>query len=577
MHFLTQPHHLTALEPLKNAAMVALDIETAGPNGLIPQQSRIRLLQLATEDGTFVFDMDKVQPPEWVWEILESPSVLKVLHNAKFDLKHIYHHTGRVVAPVFCTFLASQLLALGNSDQRHSLAATVKRYLNVVLDKSQQVSDWSGELSEEQVLYAASDVEILLKLQPILAERLKRLKLGRVSQLEFRTVMPVAIMEWRGVRVDLEKWQKQSAIWQAKRDELERQLLTQLRLPDDLPGMNTLNLNAPEQVLSALRAIGVDLQGTSESQLKQWENQFPVISDLLAYRHLNRILTATMQQIAQCVLPETGRVHSSYFQIASASGRFACSEPNIQQVPREKEIRSCFVPEPGNCFIIADYSQVELRVAAGLAHDRTMLEAYRNGWDLHRLTAALSMNKNIDEVSASERQAAKAINFGLIYAMGPNGLMQSARNSYGVDMSLDQATTFRHRFFQNYAGIRNWQEELERQGRKNRFVRTAAGRIRSYEGEEIRVTELFNIPVQGTAAEGLKSALCLFWDKTRELPFEAHIVAIIHDEIIVEVAESKAQACLELLKSCMIQGIQWLVPNVPFAVDAHIGQSWADK
>jgi DNA polymerase I-like protein with 3'-5' exonuclease and polymerase domains len=430
-----------------------------------------------------------------------------------------------------------------------------------------------------------------------MAEKLKTLKLGRVSQLEFRTILPVALMEWKGLRVDASRWEALRPALQAEAQQLSERLLARLRRRGDLPGMNTLNLQSPEQVLEALQDLGLALTGTSEAQLRACAAGLPtgepggepgaeptaepsgrqIVEDLLAYRHLAKLLGSTMQQVVQAILPETGRVHSSYHQIASASGRFACSEPNIQQVPREKKIRACFRPAEGYAFLIADYSQVELRVAAGLSGDATMLEAYRHGQDLHRLTAAITTNVAPEEVSKEARQAAKAINFGLIYAMGPQGLMQSARSSYGVEMTLEQATLFRNRFFQNYTGIRRWQEELERTGRKNRYIRTAAGRIRSYEGEEIRVTELFNVPVQGTAAEGLKSALCLFLDRVRTARLDAHVVAIIHDEIVVEVRQDQAEEALEILRTSMVEGIQWLVPGVPFAVDGLRCESWGDK
>jgi len=593
LHLINHPARLDVLEPLRQARILALDVETAGRDGLVPQRSRIRLLQLAIPGHTFIFDCDACTPPEWLWQMLEDAEVLKILHNAKFDAKHIYHHYGRLISPLFCTFIASQLLALGNDDQRHSLAATCRRYLGREIDKSQQKSDWNGPLNEQQILYAAADVEMLLELQPIMAEKLKTLKLGRVSQLEFRTILPVALMEWKGLRVDAGAWEAMRPALQAEAQQRSERLLARLRRRGDLPGMHTLNLQSPEQVLEALQDLGLLLTGTSEAQLRACAAGLPtgepgaeaigqpngrqIIEELLAYRHLAKLLGSTMQQVVQAILPETGRVHPSYHQIASASGRFACSEPNIQQVPREKEIRACFRPAEGYAFLVADYSQVELRVAAGLSGDATMLEAYRHGQDLHRLTAAITTKVAPEEVSTQARQAAKAINFGLIYAMGPQGLMQSARSSYGVEMTFEQATLFRNRFFQNYTGIRRWQEELERTGRKNRYIRTAAGRIRSYEGEEIRVTELFNVPVQGTAAEGLKSALCIFLDRVRSARLEAWVVAIIHDEIVVEVRQDQAEEALAILRQAMVEGIQWLVPGVPFAVDARICQSWGDK
>ncbi|MCB1041853.1 MAG: bifunctional 3'-5' exonuclease/DNA polymerase [Acidobacteria bacterium] len=575
---LTRPEHLEALAGLVGEPAIALDIETAGADGLNPYQSRIRLIQLATPSDVFVVDCDAVDPFPFLKPILTDPTVTKVIHNAKFDLKHIYHHTHIEVKPVFCTYLASQLLAMGDREKRHSLEAVALRYLDLVLDKHLQTSDWSGLLHDDQIEYAARDVSSLMQLYPILDSELRQNKLRRVSQLEFRTVMPVAAMELKGMRLDMDRWQTLETKLTHSADELESQIYRYLRRSDDLPGINTLNLNAPDQVREALLELGIDVPGTSENHLKRHLGDHPVIKMLLDYRHLTRILSSTVRHAQNAIEPATGRVHPSYHQIASASGRFACSEPNIQQVPREKEVRAAFIPDDGYAFVIADYSQVELRVAAGLAKDPIMLKAYEAGEDLHRLTAALTMDKPKQDVSKNERQAAKAINFGLIYAMGPNGLMQSAANSYGVEMTLEQATTFRDRYFNHYAGIKRWQEQLAEIGKRQRYVRTCAGRIRQYkQRDDIRVTELFNIPVQGTAAEGLKSAMCLFWDRVQEAGLDAAIIAIIHDEIIVEVVTGQAQQACDLLKQCMVEGISWLVPNVVFDVDAHIGTSWADK
>lgn len=578
LELITKQSELERVLALIDGDALGLDIETAGENGLNPFRSRIRLIQLATFEGVFVIDCDALDPFPLLRPFLEHPGTLKVLHNAKFDLKHIFHHTGIVVSPVFCTYLASQLLAMGDREKRHSLEAVVLRHLDRVIDKGQQKSDWSGPLSDDQVEYAARDAEVLMQLYPILEQELRSHKLRKVSQLEFRTVMPVAAMEWRGMRLDLDRWQRLEKRFSQKADQLEEEIHRYLRRPDDLPGMNTLNINAPDQVRDALVDVGIDLPGTGEAHLKKHLADHPVVGLLLEYRHLSRILGSTVRHARENIEPATQRVHPSYHQIASASGRFACSEPNIQQVPREREVREAFVPDPGNRFVIADYSQVELRVAGGLAQDPIMLEAYSHGEDLHRLTAALTMDKPKKEVTKNERQAAKAINFGLIYAMGPRGLMQSAATSYGVEMTLEQATQFRDRFFAHYAGIKRWQEQLSRSGKRMRYVRTAAGRIRAYKTQdEIRVTELFNVPVQGTAAEGLKSAMCMFWDESRKQGLEALIVAIIHDEIIVEVKAEQAERARALLEDSMVRGISWLVPNVAFAVDAVIGDSWAAK
>ena len=567
---------LSYLEELPGVDLVGLDLETAGPNPLEPRQCRIRLMQLATRWDCFVIDLDLVDPMPIVRSVLESNDVTVIAHNARFEARQLLHHYNLELKGLFCTMIASQLLAKGRP-MRHNLAEVTWRFLGLKIDKSLQASDWSGALSEAQIQYAASDAEVLIDLYQDMEPQLRKEKLHKVSQLEFRTIVPVAAMEHRGIFVDPERLETVRAKFRQECTAAEAAVLSELRSKDALPGMNLLNLNAPDEVRQALADRGIQAPDTSDARLRPLIEQYPFIERLLEYRHKSRILGGTLKSLKEAILPESGRVHCSYHQIASASGRFACSDPNIQQVPRDPEVRACIRPEPGYRFIVADYSQVELRVAASMSQDPLMLEAYAKGEDLHRLTAALTKGLPVESITADERQAAKAINFGLIYAMGARGLQQSAKNSYGVEMSLAEATVFRERFFQNYYGIRHWQREMEHRVRQHQYVRTAAGRIRTYEDSEIRLAELLNIPVQGTAAEGLKSALCIFWDRTREKQLDASVVAIIHDEIIVEVIEEKVEEAKDLLIDSMIKGISWLAPGVPFEVDAVIADSWAVK
>jgi DNA polymerase I-like protein with 3'-5' exonuclease and polymerase domains len=384
-------------------------------------------------------------------------------------------------------------------------------------------------------------------------------------------------MELYGIGVNREGLQQVAENLHADLGVLSAEVSARLPGEDSLFETQSVNLHSPDQVLTALKKLGLEIRDTSESSIRAYIDRYPFLQKLLEFRHTERLRTTVERQLLGHLHPKTGRIHATYHQIASSSGRYACADPNMQNVPRESFIRQHVVPKPGYAFIIADYSQVELRVAAGLSKDPIMCKAYAEGNDLHRLTAALTQEKYVEQVTPDERQAAKAINFGLIYAMGARGLQQSAKASYGVEMGLEQAETFRKRFFENYHGLATWQHNMSVEGKRLGYVRTAAGRIRSYRGEEIMVTELLNTPVQGTAAEGLKSAMCIFSDQVYDRQLDAHIVAIIHDEIIVEVVQDQAEAVKELLEDSMVKGIAWLVPNVTFVADAAIAESWAEK
>jgi len=577
LYVISKPSQNKHLDGLDQEPILGIDLETAGQDGLNPYKSKIRLFQMSSREHIFIIDLQEMSLPPQVRKLLISPSITKVFHNAKFDCKHLMHHQNLTPDSIFCTFLASQLLSSGNQHHRHGLGAVVQRYLNVRLDKSMQTSDWSGKLTEEQIQYAANDVRHLIPLYEVMSKEITRLKLRKVSQLEFRTVFPVAQMELNGIKLDPAAWEQLETKYRARLQQLEQRLEGELRDDRLLPGFDSINLNSPDQVKRALEKRGHRLNSTSEKELKNLPTKDPVIELLLEYRHASRILQSTILPFNEAVLKETGRVHPHYFQIASPSGRFSCSDPNIQQVPREKSIRAAFVPDEGNTYIVADYSQVELRVAAGLSNDPTMRKAYEKSLDLHTLTASLTAGKAYESISKQERQAAKAINFGLIYAMGPAGLQRSAKTSYGVEMSLQDAEAFHRRFFESYNGIALWHKQLEEMGRQTKYIRTAAGRLRRYHHDNIRITELFNVPVQGTAAEILKSALCIFYDEIQKSELNANLVAIIHDEILVETPAESAEIVRNILISSMKKGAEWLVPGIPFDVDANIAKSWAEK
>jgi DNA polymerase I-like protein with 3'-5' exonuclease and polymerase domains len=565
------------LDAFMQAQRLALDIETAGDNGLDPYRSEIRLIQLCDGTDTLILDMKHLPYLQELQTLLEAPQVLKIIHHAKFEQKHFWHHQRWVLSPVFCTFLAAKLVAPQVDHPSFSLKALCKRYLGVTLDKSEQTSDWSGLLTQRQLEYAAMDVAHLLVLHDILGKELAAKQLNKVSQLEFRVVFPLARMELNGLKIDWDQAAKEGQKLQEELSQVSQALQAELEPPGALPGLGWVTLDSPEQVLEALNAKGYQLESTKESELKARASGDQVVQRLLHYRHLKKVLTSGIQSLQKHRHPCTDRTHPNYQQIASISGRFACYDPNIQQLPREKQIRALVIPEPGNRFVVADYSQIELRVAAALSGDPLMTHAYREGQDLHALTASLTMGKPMTSVTRQERQAAKAINFGLIYAMGAAGLKRSAQQGYGVEMTLAEAEAFRRRFFEAYSGLKRWQEEtLERVARQH-MQRTIAGRIRDYRQGGMRPAEVLNFPVQGSAADILKAALILFEKDNQQSQRGGQLVAMIHDELIVEFPESSAQEGLLCLENAMLGAARWLFPDMPFVVDAAITGSWAEK
>ena len=289
-------------------------------------------------------------------------------------------------------------------------------------------------------------------------------------------------------------------------------------------------------------------------------------------------LNTYIDALPKFVNPKTGRVHSHYDQMGSASGRFSCSSPNIQQTPREKSFRACWQAEPGKSLIIADYSQIELRVAAEIAGDQRMIKAYQKGEDLHKLTASLVRSVPLSSVTPEQRQAAKAINFGLIHAMGARGLMNYSVDTYSIDMTLAEAERFRELYFRAYRGIDRWHGQLRAEDarrRKQKILsesRTLTGR-RYIWGGRAGVAGLYNMPVQGTAADITKIALSYIVEE-RDNP-EWRIVASVHDEILMEVPEEEALEAAYFLKRQMERAGKRLLKIVPVVAEAEIAKSWA--
>ena len=559
-----------AVSAAAGSRRVGLDTETTG---LDPHRDRLRLLQLATPERVWVMDAWQVGALDPLGQLLADASILKILHNAAFDLKFLRAAGLRRVAGLADTMLAGQLLAFGLGGESHALAAMAKRHLGLELDKGLAASDFGGVLTAGQLLYAARDAAVLLPLWEDLERRLREAGLERAAKVEFGCVAAVADMEYAGILLDLDRWEELGLELRGERDALKESLARTLVLPGTrslFAEAEAANPNSPQQVKQALSALGIDVPDTRESTLKAIAGERPVVRDLLRYRGLEKLISTYIEGLPGHVNPATGRIHATYDQCRTAAGRFSCREPNIQQVPRDPRFRRCFVAGEGKSLVICDYSQVELRIAAALSGDRRMLDAYRRGMDLHVLTASLISGKPVEEVTKTERQNSKPANFGLIYGMSAQGLQSYARDNYGVNMSLDEAERFRSQFFMAYRGIAAW----HRRQRQLKEVRTRSGRLRRFGGPP-RVTELFNTPVQGTGADILKRAMARV--RPHLLRCGAELVACVHDELVAECDSEAAPELLSAMKREMEAAGEEFVPEAPIVAEGAIGRTWAEK
>ncbi len=395
-----------------------------------------------------------------------------------------------------------------------------------------------------------------------LAKELKEAGLEKVWQLECQLAPVVAAMKKRGLGVDEKKLESLAKGAEKNRQEAEKKAREVLGAE--------VNPRSPKQVKEALEKRGLKLKSTDEVALVMSGD--PAAELVLRSRAAEKraqMITAYREAVGQ-----DGRIHAEFDPLGTATGRFSCREPNLQNVGRDGEMRSCFVAGPKKVLVIADYSQVELRVAAFLAKEEAMLAAFRSGQDIHALTAAKLSGKEAGRASEEERKLAKAVNFGLLYGMSARGLAEYGRISFGLKLEEKEAREFRRKFFEAYPGLQRWHEEA-RQAAEDpavKEVRTLYGRRRwlpppGGRMDWARFTALVNTPVQGSCGDALKRAMVALAD--------APLVSTVHDELILEVSEKEAEAMAIRVVEMMKGGFAGMVPEELITVAVRRATSWA--
>jgi DNA polymerase I-like protein with 3'-5' exonuclease and polymerase domains len=589
----TQYELVTTAEELRRAVdelfhkhAVGLDTETTE---LDPYLGRLRLIQLASPDGVYIVDPNRFADAdlksgaemEPLRRLLTAPRPIKIAHNAKFDAKFIKHNLGVDIVGIFDTLLASQIVSAGGLEDRHGLNAIAERYLNEAVDKSERLSNWEFELSESQLQYAARDAAVLLPLRDKLIERIRALDLIQCAQLEFECVMPVVDIELTGFFMNKERWLEQLAIVETRRGELANEL--QEMLGEGVaqaslfgPPRANINLDSQPQVTDALNRLGIPLPDSTRNwKLQPLAVQYPVVAKLLEYRTMQKALTSYGQNMIEYINPKTGRLHADFRQIGAPTGRFACTNPNIQQVPHAPEYRRCFTGNPaGRKLVIADYSQIELRILAEFSNDHGFIEAFNSGADLHRVTAAQVFSVSLDQVTKDQRDFAKRLNFGVVYGIG------AQRFSMMTGLSVTEAEDVLRRYFATYRKLDTYLRESASRAVSEKQARTASGRLVKFnfdaaDRQQVSMTQRNgkNAPIQGTSADILKRALRLLNDELRNT--SAGIVNIIHDEIVVEVDDDEAAAVAHTVERAMCAAGEEYLQTVPVKVETQIAGEWA--
>ena len=450
----------------------------------------------------------------------------------------------------------------------HKLKDVVRREFALELDKDHQKADWGGQLTDEMLAYAATDTKVLLPLAEALTHKAKEAKLELASEIECRALPAIAWMANAGLPFDRKGWTEH-----LKGLEKEKRLLAKEldELVPEAPDGKARNWNSHLQVKEAFRLAGVELPNIQEKTLSRIDH--PLAKILLKYKKVSTMLSNYGPKLLGFV-SESDRIYADWHQIGAGTGRMSCSKPAIQNLP--PEVKQYIRAPEGRSLIKADYSQIELRIAAKISGDERMLEAYQKGEDIHLLTAKSLASVGVGK---EDRKLAKAVNFGLLYGQGAKGFKEFARDKYGTDITLEEAALYKRQFFETYPGLAAWHEqERLRIKRGETETRTLAGRRRV--GVD-RFTEWVNAPVQGTGADGLKLALAFLWERRAEC-LGALPVACVHDEILVECDEDEAEKVKAWFEKAMIDGMDEVLngpgvggPRVPVEVETQIDKAWA--
>jgi len=567
---------------LKGDLPFGLDTETAKLDefvshpkaGLDPHLTRIRLIQLyGGGDTVYIFDMFhldiNVLAPLW--------NLPMVAHNAVFDLKHLLH-AGVSPEKIGCTMLMENAL----TGKLPSLATLSRQYLGWEMSKQEQVSDWNQrELTEDQLVYSALDVVAVKKLYQILSDWLKKRKLGKTYTL-MRDAMPaIAQLELNGIRFDLEKHAKLMEVWKenkANAGEKLQQILDPYTSPDSPKQLSDwLNSCLEPEDLNTWPKTKTGQLKTDARTLSRYP-EHPFATPLLLYKEADTMLSTFGTGYTDHINPKTHRIHSNFRLGGTTTGRLSCYSPNIQNPPRDKSFRELFSAPPGRSIIVADYEQIELRVAALVSGDKNMLEIYKGGQDLHKMTAAAMTGVSSEEVTKDQRQAAKPVNFGLLYGQGYRGLARYAKATYGVDMTENDARLAKEAFFKAYPDLRSWQQSAAKDAERTKRVMTPSGRTRDFskEARGYRYTESLNTPIQGGAAEVLMAALSRLPECLKDI--DAKLVNIVHDEIVLEVDNPDIDRAKAALEKVMVEGMLVIFPQASTRnlVESKAGNNWAE-
>ncbi len=594
-HIVDTPEKLEELvDNLRQAAVISFDTETTSTNEM---QAEVVGISFATQPGSGWYipighleyqNLPLDQVLDALAEPLVDPKIQKIGHNLKYDYLILARHGLRVTPLSFDTMIAEWLVDPGSHNLGLKNLALVRlgeemTHIEELIGQGRKQITMAQVPVTAAAPYAAADAETCLRLMPQLQAELKRDGLEALMyEMEMPLVSVLAEMEFVGVRLDLDFFHNFAKELNSGLASLEKQIYELVGKPFNINSTQQLSdilftrlkLSPPERG----KKTASGHYSTSADVLETLRGQHPVVDLVLEQRELAKLKSTYVDALPEAVDSGTGRVHTSYGQTGSVTGRLSSNNPNLQNIPIRTEtgrrVRNGFIADEGNVLLSVDYSQVELRLVAQMAGDEAMLQAFRAGQDIHATTAAAIFNLPLSQVTKDMRRHAKAVNFGLIYGMSAFGLTRS------TDLTLAESENFVKAYFVRFPGVKKYLDETKKLAAQQGYVTTLLGRRRYFPALKGMLNvqlrnreerEAINAPIQGTAADIMKLAMLSIPLALRKMGLKGQMLLQVHDEIVIECPKSELEQTARIVQDTM-ESVYPL--SIPLSTEARSGKSW---
>ena len=575
---------------LRTKKNLSLDTETTSTNAIEAELVGLSFAVTENEAYYVAIPANRQEALEYVdifKPIYEDPEILKIGQNIKYDYMVLRNYGVDLQGRMFDTMLAHYVIQPELQHNMDYMAETLLNYQTVHIEeligpKGKNQKNMRDLSPQEVYEYAAEDADITLRLKNVLEPRLKEVGAERLFwDIEMPLVKVLADMELNGVRLDTQQLKLTQQTFTERMNAYERHAYEEAG--------ETFNIASPKQVgdilfgkmqlLEKPKRTKTGQYVTSEEVLQQLRGKAPIVDDILNYRGMKKLLGTYVEALPKLINKRTGHIHTSFNQAITATGRLSSSDPNLQNIPVRdddgKEIRKCFIPDEGCRWFSADYSQIELRIMAHLSADENMTEAFREGFDIHRATAAKIWKESMDQVSDSQRKKAKQANFGIIYGITAFGLSQR------MDIPTGEARKLIDDYFETFPKVHQYMEDAKRMAREKGYAETLYGRrrylpdINSHNGTVRGFAErnAINAPIQGTEADIIKLAMIRIWKRFKDEGIRSKMTLQVHDELNFSVYPNEAEKVERIVLEEM-QGAAKL--NVPLTADAGWGDNWLE-